>query len=311
MHTSARSFFDPDHARAAYHAANVEIMPVGRAQFESHAYHAKMDNVWVTLSDEISPTVKHKTYASERSFVTFLAEPGAEIVSGGLVMQAPTLIWHGRGRKYFERSSGPSRRAGMSLPVEEMVAAGAALAGRDLTTPTNSLSITPAPQAMSRLRNLLANVVAMTRGIAPMPAHPEAERALEQSLIQSLVGCLDIETSETSLSNQHSETIMRRFYRMLDMNPDRPVYVAELCEAIRVPERTLRQCCQLHIGISPHQYLTQRRMHLARRALQAATPDQATVTEIAMRFGFWHLGRFATTYKLIFGQSPSDTLHRL
>jgi AraC family ethanolamine operon transcriptional activator len=52
-----------------------------------------------------------------------------------------------------------------------------------------------------------------------------------------------------------------------------------------------------------------RRIHLVRRALSAAVAE-ATVTEIATHFGFWHLGRFSAGYQTIFGELPSTTLAR-
>ena len=39
--------------------------------------------------------------------------------------------------------------------------------------------------------------------------------------------------------------------------------------------------------------------------------DRRTVTEIAMQFGFWHLGRFAGTYAAAFGCTPSETRRRV
>jgi AraC family ethanolamine operon transcriptional activator len=51
------------------------------------------------------------------------------------------------------------------------------------------------------------------------------------------------------------------------------------------------------------------RLNKVRRALRAA--DAATtVTEAAMRFGFFHLGRFSAQYHRLFGERPSDTLQR-
>jgi transcriptional regulator GlxA family with amidase domain len=34
------------------------------------------------------------------------------------------------------------------------------------------------------------------------------------------------------------------------------------------------------------------------------------VTQIATDHGFWELGRFSVNYRAIFGEVPSETLHR-
>src|SRR3954469_19672483 len=101
---------------------------------------------------------------------------------------------------------------------------------------------------------------------------------------------------------------MRRFRTALDDNPDRPLHVSEVCAMIRVPERTLRAACQEQIGMGPKQYLTLRRMHMARRHLRAAAPGTTTVSDVALQCGFWHFGRFSETYRTLFGECPSDTL---
>ena len=64
------------------------------------------------------------------------------------------------------------------------------------------------------------------------------------------------------------------------------------------------------LGMGAMQYLRRRRLELAHRALRAANPHEDTVAEIAMRYGFWELGRFAGTYRARFGEPPSATLRR-
>ena len=104
---------------------------------------------------------------------------------------------------------------------------------------------------------------------------------------------------------------MKRFRRILVEQPDRPLYIPELCEAIGVSERTFRVCCAEQIGMAPKRYLMLRRMHLVRRALLVGTSPNNSVTEIATRYGFWEFGRFAAVYRSIFDESPSETLRRL
>ena len=62
--------------------------------------------------------------------------------------------------------------------------------------------------------------------------------------------------------------------------------------------------------MSPKRYLLLRRMNLAHQALRAGDPSKTTVTEIATRFGFWELGRFAVEYRAWCGESPVASLRR-
>ena len=143
-------------------------------------------------------------------------------------------------------------------------------------------------------------------------ANPDAARGLEQSLIDALVELPQHRQGrESSLAQGQHAIVMRRFRRVVEENPEQPLYIPEICKAIRVPDRTLRLCCQEHLGMGPKRYLLLRRMHLARRALREAAPDATSVTDVATRYGFWQLGRFAVEYQSLFGESPSATLRQL
>ena len=102
--------------------------------------------------------------------------------------------------------------------------------------------------------------------------------------------------------------IIDRLDTFLRDHVDQPIHVAELCDVTGVSERSLRNACYAVCGTSPKRYLTRRRMEAVRRALEAASPAEATVTRIATDFGFFELGRFAATYSAIYGERPSETL---
>jgi transcriptional regulator GlxA family with amidase domain len=62
--------------------------------------------------------------------------------------------------------------------------------------------------------------------------------------------------------------------------------------------------------MSPARYLLLRRLNMARSALRRADPATAKVAEIARNCQFQEPGRFAVTYRTIFGETPSTTLRR-
>lgn len=82
----------------------------------------------------------------------------------------------------------------------------------------------------------------------------------------------------------------------------------ELASACGVAPRTLHRAFRLVLGVSPQRYLLRIRLEEARHALAEAGAE--SVTAVAMRCGFGHLGRFAALYRARFGESPSSTRTR-
>jgi AraC-like DNA-binding protein len=83
--------------------------------------------------------------------------------------------------------------------------------------------------------------------------------------------------------------------------------LGDIVAASGVPGRTLFRHFSDHRGVSPMRYLRLARLQKVREELQQAEPEQ-DVSEIAMRWGFEHLGRFAVEYRERFGERPSETL---
>jgi AraC-like DNA-binding protein len=142
----------------------------------------------------------------------------------------------------------------------------AAMTGRDLTPPTQALTVTPSPSAMAKLQRLHGAAGNLAETAPEIIANADAASGLEQALVQALVGCLGSqeERENSSAQGQHA-IVMRRFWRVVEEKSEQPLYMPEICKAIRVPDRTLRMCCQEHLGIGPKRYLLLRRMHLALR----------------------------------------------
>jgi transcriptional regulator GlxA family with amidase domain len=90
--------------------------------------------------------------------------------------------------------------------------------------------------------------------------------------------------------------------------PEHPFTAAELARVAQVSERWLQECFRRQVGMSPMAYLREVRMERVHAQLTEADPADTTVGDIAYRWGFSHLGRFAQHYRARFGELPSQTL---
>lgn len=309
--TSVRLYPHPEALEAAYNATKVELTPTGRVPFSAHMVQLRFANLWLQQVHERVPRIRHVEQSPSRSVIKFLPLPGEELVIQGAMVPYGAIFRHSEGHNFFERSSGELHWCSMSLPTDELSSASATISGCDLGPPRNASIVTPSPSAMARLRQLHRQAAVLASAAPGILAAPAVSRGLEQALVEALVGALsECEHRQTSWGQRCHAIVMRRFWDLLADNPDRPLYVPEICAAIRVPERTLRLCCQEHLAMSPKQYLLLRRLQQVRRALDSADPAETTVTDVATRFGFWHFGRLAGIYRSAFGEAPSTTLHR-
>ncbi|MFC4063582.1 AraC family transcriptional regulator [Actinoplanes subglobosus] len=101
---------------------------------------------------------------------------------------------------------------------------------------------------------------------------------------------------------------IRQAIDLLHSRPEQPITIARLADATGVSERALQAGFQRYVGLSPTAYLRQVRLDRAHDELRQAEPGRTTVAEVAHRWGFAHLGRFAGSYRARFGVTPSQTL---
>lgn len=142
---------------------------------------------------------------------------------------------------------------------------------------------------------------------------PAAGREAEQRLLWTLLHVLPSNYSEELATEpqQPSKSYLERVEEYIDEHCAESLTLADLAEVAGVSGRTLLEGFRRHRGISPMRLLKMARLDRARSELLKADPDCISVTTVALKWGFQHLGRFSVEYKNRFGESPSCTLqHR-
>jgi AraC-like DNA-binding protein len=305
------TFTDPFPYQAAIRAADIDLYPTARGQFRAELTQINLNQLWMQRFNENLPLIYASKLRPGRRAIGFLTsdhQPGKQHCG---VEVSPRDIVISKCDAMHHRTHGDSRYGTMSLTTEDFDAACKAIVGRELSELPLKHIVRPAPDLMSRLVKLHEAVDLIARSTPDLLERTEVARSLEQNLVHLMVRCLaDGEDLGMTPGGRRHDVIVARFEEFLEAHPDTPLYLTEICAAIAVSERTLRTACEEHLGMGPIRYLALRRMHLVRRALLRADLAKATVTQLATDHGFWELGRFAVTYKALFGESPSETLRR-
>jgi SpoVK/Ycf46/Vps4 family AAA+-type ATPase len=101
---------------------------------------------------------------------------------------------------------------------------------------------------------------------------------------------------------------VKRVIDAMQASPATPFTAAELADIAGVSIRTLQAAFRTHVDMSPMAYLRNLRLERVHAELLASEPSSTSVTEVANRWGFTHLERFAASYSRKYGAHPSETL---
>ena len=305
------SFDDPAACEAIFPSADVELFPTASGSFHADVSQIAIGGIWLHRIHVSLPEINTVAAKPGRILIGFLTERnssslvdcGRDIRPGDIVINRSDIV--------HQRSDANFHYATVSLAADRLAAAAGVITGRELSEIPLKCTIRPSSALMLRLSNLHKVIGKVAHDTPDVLDLPEVSRALENELTHILVRCFEEgHTVEPTTRGRRHDTILARFVKFLEANPDRPLYLTEICAAIGAAERTLRASCEDHLGMGPIRYLTLRRMHLVRRALQRSDGSKVTVTRIVTDHGFWELGRFAVAYRTLFGESPSDTLRQ-
>jgi len=131
---------------------------------------------------------------------------------------------------------------------------------------------------------------------------------VQNSLPLFLLSHLATPHSQVSAPDAPRSTVSRQVQRLeavLQAHLTQPISLAQLASSVGASVRSLNSLCQREHGQSPMERLRSLRLEAARRCLMA--DEQASVTHIALQFGFGHAGRFARYYQQRFGELPGHT----
>ena len=110
-------------------------------------------------------------------------------------------------------------------------------------------------------------------------------------------------------THEHRE-VQKTLKRYIDEHIKQDITAEQLSRYSHLSLRSLYLLFEKNAKMTPKQYIRQKKLEQIRASLSDPASRVRNVTEVALDYGFLHLGRFSESYKSAFGELPSDTLRR-
>lgn len=167
---------------------------------------------------------------------------------------------------------------------------------------------------LAKLISLLLNNNNSPAGNNNCLDHNNQSRLMRLSpLIASKVADLLTQTQygydENKVTNQTTQRVISDITTYIKETNSYPLTITELCKITHVSRRALQYCFEKGFGMSPIQYIRDCRLNEIRRLLLKEESD-IIIADLALDFGFFHIGTFNAQYKYLFGETPTQTIKR-
>jgi AraC-like DNA-binding protein len=135
----------------------------------------------------------------------------------------------------------------------------------------------------------------------------EAYAVLEIEILRKLLSFFRFRPKEINYLPKY----IRDGRMLLKENINATYMIADLVEDLQVSKRTIQHGFKHYLGFTPKEYQQYIRLNGIRDTILNVKDPHITLSEIAARYNYFHLGHFSTEYKKFFGESPSDTLRKV
>lgn len=168
------------------------------------------------------------------------------------------------------------------------------------------------PGRLRQLRELVQSGINVFDHLDSPPDYPAAVKDFT-STIAELVWSIASESREPArhpirhCSAARTLHVFRRAREYIHESLADGISIVVLCKALGVSRRSLECAFNSSVGMGPALYIRTVQLNRIRRELLSGDGGGVSIGVVAARHGIWHWSRFASHYRLLFGELPSRT----
>jgi AraC-like DNA-binding protein len=291
--------------------ATVNFLLTGPSQAPWSVDHCKLGSIVLQFGVEGGSKILHGVSRPDALNFIFQDEQIADrLIFDGRILQPRDFVVLPPGRDFTIASRGIHRWMSISMPVGLFETFAIETGRKDLAWVEKEKRVISSPEQLLKCLTAAAASAAvfMRENQTPM-LHGSSINRLLNALITPIAAldnerCLPTEKSRLSSDTVAKALKYARGHRWGGLQ------VASLALAADVTSRTLLRTFRQQLGVGPASYLKLRQLNMVRRALRGKCGPSSKITNIMSEHGVTEFGRFASEYKALFGERPSETVAR-
>ena len=303
--------FDPSVMRLAVQDGEMEHLQVSPGVFDGNVTHAASGSLRTDWGRYSLPLQARGVFGRGMLTVGLLIDGGGDWRVQGAPAANGDMLLFAEGSELLMNLPPNAQWLAVQVSRERVEALGVPLGGLRGVSAWRMRPATGVP-ADEQLADVAPVLAPQADAFSP-GAGFEIQTAQEQLFAAMLCDWERRRASTTSVADrlQPGERwrVLRRAEAYLEANPTPTLRIDDLCTAACTSVATLERSFREVLGVTPRRYLTLRRLARVRSDLLNGDPNES-ITEVAMRWGFFHLGRFAQEYGQLYHERPSQTRAR-
>ncbi len=225
-------------------------------------------------------------------FVPF--DESVRISINGRTLDTGSVLLMPTGDEFYSVTDGATRLLSMHIPkallIRHLMAEGLNANQRDVST----LRMISCGSWTAGLRRALLQ--ALTASGDPVELDPGLLAGLSAAIRESV-------TADAGRGSLLRRSELAKALDYIEEHLEEPIRIATLCEIAGASRSTLERSFRGEFATTPLAYVRARKLDAVRRELVAS---DAPIADIAVRYGFYHLGRFSASFCEQFGVLPSN-----
>ena len=286
---------------------------LARGHFMAHVQRVVFDDFSLDCGAYSLPVFASGTFGSHvMALAIALESREAMWTNGRPVQQAELMVFAEDQQVDVRPSAGLWQWAVVLVSRARLQQAAQTYLGRELVLPTRGWKT----HAHWRARHIAASMRRTLQSASgwdlttPSTTVEAAGEALLASCVREMGSAGDPSAVPWPVERDHDAAgLVRRAEALIREHCGAGLSSAQLSASLGVGERQVERLFQRAYGTTPQRWQQIARLNMAHQALLHAPPNEH-ITEVALRMGFGHLGRFSGRYRELFGEAPRDTLQR-